>query len=405
MSASGHKSPQANESEYELVKTRKPKVVHVLHGLGTEGVIGGAERSVLDLVTYLQQGGEFDTDLVVLGPPDPAMRCPVPADRLHYLNLACPLGLGRHIFQGAWRLRRVIRRLGPDLVHSHLWLSDIVTALALAGDPIPHLCHLHDTREWMVSRLTACRLRRWLYRAAVVGRSKTRFVACAEAVKDFVATSLGIAAPRIALVRYGIVVERWRPERLIPAEGPIRVIGCAGRVVREKGQDLLIRVASELISQGREVEVRLAGGSRRTGAEFYDLAQSLGVANRIQFLGRVADMKSFYEGIDIYVLPSRSSEGLPISILEAMAMERPVVATAIAGVPEAVRDGIEGRLVPPEDVGALTRAIRGLVEHPATAAAMGKHGRQRVEQLFSVERMVEEMAKLYGVILGRSGQP
>ena len=382
------------------MQAERQKVLHVLAGLGTEGVVGGAEREALDLMMRLEEHGQYEPHAAVLGRKDPQFSEPLPAGRIHYMDLPYSLGLGAHIFAAARRLRAHLRHINPVLVHSHLWLPDLVTALAVAGTPIMHIPHLHDTREWMAAADWRCRLRRVLYRLAT-RRLRTRFVACAEAVRQYVARHLAIPAERITVVRYGVPVERWNPSRSVPVDGSrMRIVGSAGRLVPEKGQDVLIRAVAKLAQAGRTVTLRLAGGMRRTGEEFAGLARRLGLAEQVDFLGRVRDMRSFYDGLDVYVLPSRSSEGLPVSILEAMAMRRPVIATDVAGVREAITNGVQGYVVPPGDADALAQALDRLLRDPATAARMGDSGRRRVEEEFTLERMTAEMVRFYDRILG-----
>ncbi|HIE10617.1 MAG TPA: glycosyltransferase family 1 protein [Kiritimatiellae bacterium] len=377
------------------MKAEGTKVLHVFAGLSTEGVVGGAERAILDLLLPLEHRWGYECHVAVLGRKDPQLREPLPPGRIHYLNLSYSLGLGFHIVTAARRLRAYLRRINPALVHSHLWLADVVTALAVAGQPIVHVVHLHDTREWMAAGDWRCRLRRALYRLAA-GGARTRYVACAEAVRRYVAGRLAIPAERITVVRYGIPVERWRAERSVPVDGArMHIVGCAGRLVPEKGQDVLIRAAAKLARGGPKVVLRLAGGMRRTGADFVRLARRLGLADQVEFLGRVREMRAFYDGLDVYVLPSRSSEGLPLSILEAMAMQRPVVATDVGGVREAITSGEEGYVVPAGDADALGAALERLLRDPSGAARMGDCGRRRVQRDFTLERMADEVAQFY----------
>jgi len=375
------------------------RIVHVFGSLGTEGVVGGAERAALDLLEELERSGRYECRVAVIGPPDPEWRSPLPDGRVEYLHCPYRLGLGVHIPQAAARLQHRLRELRPTLLHSHLWLADMVAGLAARAVGVPHVAHLHDTRLWMSSGHPSCRLRRWLYRR-ILRRAGSRFVACAAAVKGYAQRHLGLPPERVAVIRYGIRAERWQPRRVPAGEGAVRVIGCAGRLVWEKGQDLLIRAVARLAAQGLELHLRLAGGARKTGERFARLAEELGIARRVEFLGRVRDMRAFYDSIDLYVLPSRSSEGLPVSVLEAMAMARPVVVTDVAGAREEVDDGVEGKVVPPGDEEALALAIRDLAADPTAAARMGQRGRERVRRDFTVERMAADMDRFYRSYVG-----
>jgi glycosyltransferase involved in cell wall biosynthesis len=136
------------------------------------------------------------------------------------------------------------------------------------------------------------------------------------------------------------------------------------------------------------------GGEGPSRPDLERLAVELGLAGRCQFHGAVADVPAFLAGLDICVLCSRS-EGMPNVILEYMASGRPVVATAVGGVPEMVRDGVDGLLVPPGDAGRLADAWRRLLDDPALAARLAAAARARVRERYSKERTVERFERFY----------
>ena len=172
------------------------------------------------------------------------------------------------------------------------------------------------------------------------------------------------------------------------------MIGTAARFCSEKGIDRLLLAASQLRSEGRNVEVRLAGdGSLRPKLE--ELAQSLGIADAVHFVGVVSDMPAFYSNLDVFVSPSLSSEGLSLSFLEAMAMGKAVVATTVGGAAEAVTDSVDGFLVAPDDVNALAGALRILLRDHALREKMGRNARERVEQQFTTRQMVNAVWEMY----------
>jgi glycosyltransferase involved in cell wall biosynthesis len=127
-------------------------------------------------------------------------------------------------------------------------------------------------------------------------------------------------------------------------------------------------------------------------------ARELGINNRVEFLGHRNDIPELLARCDLFVLPSLY-EGFPLSILEAMAAGKPVVATAVGGTPEAVIDGVTGYLVPSGDVPALATAIRKVLTDPVLAYKMGLSGRERVQNVFSLDMMVQSYAQLYQDLL------
>jgi len=139
--------------------------------------------------------------------------------------------------------------------------------------------------------------------------------------------------------------------------------------------------------------VEIAGGGSCL-EELQGLAASLGVADRIAFLGEVRNIPAVLGGSRMFVLPSRS-EGIPLTALEAMAWGLPVVATRVGGLPEVVEQGVTGLLVPPADPTALADAMVAVWSSPELRDRMGRAGRQRAEEYFDVRRMVAQYEDLY----------
>jgi glycosyltransferase involved in cell wall biosynthesis len=129
-------------------------------------------------------------------------------------------------------------------------------------------------------------------------------------------------------------------------------------------------------------------------------ARELGVADRIRFVGAPPDIARVLDALDVLTLPA-TAEGLALSAIEASALGRPVVATAVDGMPEVIREARTGRLVPPGDPAALSRAIRGVLRDPLGAQRMGRAGRDFVLDRFSLDRQVASTARVYRDLAGR----
>ncbi len=164
-----------------------------------------------------------------------------------------------------------------------------------------------------------------------------------------------------------------------------------------KGHASLIDATVQILEKFPNTKVLLVGdGPRRSQME--NKVSALALSDTIIFTGIRQDVREILPLFDLFVLPSLS-EGLPVSILEAMAASKPVVATYVGGVPEAVVDGVTGLLVPPRDPTALAQAIVHLLGDPDLRQQMGQAGRERVLEHFSVERMVERTQNLYEQLL------
>ncbi len=176
--------------------------------------------------------------------------------------------------------------------------------------------------------------------------------------------------------------------------GELRVL-CVGRLVHLKGQSMLIRAAADLRERGVDVRIVLIGDGPKRG-DLEQLARRLGVEDRVELLGSVgqSEIRAYYEACDIFCLPS-FAEGLPVVLMEAMALERPVVTTQIMGIPELVEDGVAGLLVPPETSTSLTEAIAELASDPERRASMGRAGRAKVLAEFDVTHSAELLRPLF----------
>jgi glycosyltransferase involved in cell wall biosynthesis len=184
----------------------------------------------------------------------------------------------------------------------------------------------------------------------------------------------------------------------MPRVGPGPVIGALGRFSPEKGFDLVLRSLATLPT---EVTCVLVGdGPQREALEH--LAEELGVRDRVVFTGWVGRPRDYLPGFDVVAMPSRF-EAFGLVAIEAALAERPVVATDVDGIPDAVVDGSTGLLVPPEDPAALAEAISTLLGDPSTREEMGRRGRARSLERFSVERMAGSYEDLYRRLLSAGG--
>jgi glycosyltransferase involved in cell wall biosynthesis len=177
------------------------------------------------------------------------------------------------------------------------------------------------------------------------------------------------------------------------------LVGGVGRLSGEKGFDLLIRATRQLLDQGRDVSLAIAGEGEEL-PRLQKLVQELSLGDRVQLVGYCSDMRPFYEALDVFALSSLR-EGLPNVLLEAMAMETPVVSTRIAGVPRLVRDGVTGLLIEPGSISELTRALGQMLESQQLRARCAQAGRELIEADFSFAIRMQKLATIYDELLGR----
>ena len=310
------------------------------------------------------------------------------------------------------RLARLIRRVRPHILHTHTAKAGAVGRLAalLAGDARPpivvHTFHGHVLRGYFDPLRTAGfrLLERWL------ATKTTALVAVSPQVRDDL-VSLGVAPrERFVVVRLGIELEQrvaaerdGRVEsRRVLGIGPDRfAVGWIGRMTGVKRTDDVLRAFRRLRDRGVDACLCMVGdGPDRPAVE--RRAHELGVMRDTLFLGYQEEVAPYYAAFDAMILPS-INEGTPVSAIEALAAGRPVVATRVGGVPDVVREGEDGFLVEPGDVDGLADRLARLAADPELRERLGAAGRGRVIPRYSVERLVDDVDRLYRSLLETRG--
>lgn len=283
----------------------------------------------------------------------------------------------------------------PDLIHSWLWTADVVAASAAARLKIPHVVHVVDRRNWQASSLLKHRYRKWITKRHF-DRAGSHFLAVSQAAADFAVTHLQIDAHKISVAYNSI---NTLPFLSIPDSPvwldtglPVR-IGIAARIEAEKGHIYLLQAVKLLRARDVNISVKITGdGSERARLEQF-VAEN-GLADCVEFVGWVDNVTDFLKGIDIFAVPSIDSEGLPTTILEAMAAGRLVIATDTGGASEAITPQT-GRIVPPRDADALADAIQEAYNNRTKVAEMVGEGRKRVQEKFSMPAMLSTIQAKY----------
>jgi glycosyltransferase involved in cell wall biosynthesis len=307
-------------------------------------------------------------------------------------------------------LVRIIRAFRPDLVHTHTAKAGMLGRLSatIAGRRRPtivHTYHGHVLEGYFgpAQNLLYRRLERALARVSdcLIGVSQAT-------VDDLVRLRIA-PRERFRVVPIGLDLDRFvrlrahdgADFRTRIGAGPDDVLLIyVGRLVPIKRVDVIIRALAEVCRAG--VPARLAvvgGGNSRT--ELESLAVSCGVGDRVGFVGYMSDIAPGLAAGDIAVLSS-DNEGTPVSLIEAAAAERPVVATAVGGVPEVIRSGA-GLLVPAGDHRAFAVAVAQLAGDAELRSSMGARGRRHVLERFSAARLIADIEALYEELLDGGG--
>jgi glycosyltransferase involved in cell wall biosynthesis len=223
-----------------------------------------------------------------------------------------------------------------------------------------------------------------------------RYIAVSQAVAGVLCQGFQIPCRKIRVVHNGV---RIAASNRAPCIRKYPVVLMTGRLSKEKGHEYLLQAAALV----PHLTVELAGeGPERPSLEAK--ARELGIEDRVSFLGYREDVADLLANCDVFVLPSLT-EGLPVSVLEAMAASRPVIASEVGGNKEVVVHGETGLLVPPRDAAALADALRRTVCDPAVARQFGVAGKARVEREFSDDVMVRQVSQIYDELLGSHVSP
>lgn len=323
---------------------------------------------------------------------------PLAVLRREFLSARGLTGMGRRLRRDRRALGRLVRDRDVALVHSN-------TSVVLAGQPVaerarvPHLLHVREIYEGALGRPAARawpRLRTRLERA-----DRLACISRAVAAQFRGAPHAGVIHD--ALVREPDPAGRDEARALLDLPADRFVVALVGRISDWKGQDVLARAlaAPPLAAIGA---IGLVAGSAYRGAarlesELRELRDELGLADRLPLLGYRDDMDTLLGAADAVAVPSTRPEPLGNVAIEAAAAGLPVVASAHGGLPEIVRHGLTGELVPPGDAELLAQALRGLADDPARARRLGAAGAEDVRRRFARPRLVAEVQSAYDDLL------
>ncbi|MBI1796502.1 MAG: glycosyltransferase [Candidatus Eisenbacteria bacterium] len=302
---------------------------------------------------------------------------------------------------GMLRTFRALRRHAPALLHiHHVWpaADRYLPAIARAAG-VPHVVVTEHIVGRSHSGAQRALKRRELDRADAV-------TTVCGAVADSLVRDYGVERARLRVVPNGAdppdeddehpAARRLRDELGAGQFRPLWV--CAGRLEEQKGHAVLIDALAQLKSRSLDFVCAIAGnGALRQALE--RRAESLGLGRSLRFLGQIEAIGPLLAAADACVLPSLW-EGLPLTLLEAMARGRPTIASAVGGIPEVVDDGVTGRLVPPGDVGALAAALEDFHRRPAESRVLGAAAAAEVRAEYTWPRVVERFEAVYDEVLG-----
>jgi glycosyltransferase involved in cell wall biosynthesis len=369
------------------------KVLHLINTLAA----GGAELHLLTLGRYLKRLG-VETVVAYLkeGRGSRPLRPDFEAAGIPVFYLG---GEGVDFVRPWLQLHRLLKRVKPDILHTHLPRADLLGFLTrLSGFSGSWACSVHGiyVNHW--------RGRKTLPLFKFIWHQADRIIAISVAVRKWLVKDCGLAPEKVQVVYYGIEPERWSlPSHDLRSKWELNgqlLVGTIGRLEPVKGHDILIRAMPSVVQKFPQATLLIAGHDPWDyGRVLKGLTAQLGLGEHVRFLGFQDDVPSFLHALDVFAFASRS-EGFGQVVIEAMAAGKPVVVSRIAPLTEIVVDGETGLWAEPGIPESFAEKILWLLAHPEEARTMGRRGKERVHTLFLASCMAEETVHIYERVLG-----
>lgn len=367
--------------------SRPIRVVHAVISLAP----GGLERQVLNLVLA---SGNFSQPAHVICMQergDLAQAAPQ--------QITCLEKSKGGFFRTLIQMRRTLRRIGCDVLHTHQ-IGPLVYG-GLAAKALPHVVVVHTQH----GRFQQSSLRQRLFRN-IASHCVDKFCCVSSDIRDQVSSMRMVSESKLAVVSNGIDVDRFSS---LPDSGCIRdslgipadalVIGTVGRLAKVKRHDRLLKAFFDVRSKLPQLHLLIVGdGPQRSSLE--NLADQLGLASHTHFVGFQEEVAPYLAAMNVFVQTSET-EGMPIAILEAWASNCPVVATRVGGVPELIDDGKTGLLCEFGDHPSLVRAIDRLLHDPDLTAALTSAACQQVAERYGIQSVLRSYHSHYLPLLQR----
>jgi glycosyltransferase involved in cell wall biosynthesis len=299
-------------------------------------------------------------------------------------------------------LYRLIKQKNIQVARSHRYHANLYGRVAARLADVPVIVSsVHD--NYRMDK----RLKRRIINH-ILSKISDKIIAVSESIKKDIVIYDKIDTSKILVIPNSVDIERFNPEgnfANIKEEFLIKnndiVIGFVGRIVPAKGLEYLIDTLSYLKEEFRNIKLLIIGeGSLVDGLK--EKSKENNVNDSVIFTGRRRDIHDILSCIDIFVMPS-IAEGLPNALLEAMAMAKPIVATEVGGIPEVIKNGINGLLVPPRNAESITTAIKTLLADMHLTTKMGQRARNYVEENLSIQATVRKWESLYISLLKEKG--
>jgi glycosyltransferase involved in cell wall biosynthesis len=361
--------------------------------------LGGGQMHVLLLAKYLK-AANFDVEIATAAQGwlvDEAVKIDIVVHQIAISN--------NLTWQSFHDMRQLLRLPKFDVLHTHGGTAGFWVRLVVAGfknRPVVvhtyhglHYLHICQSLGWNIQ----AKIKRAIFRR--IDRLLLKYtdrIVCVCRSDYQKAIEAGVAdRDRTSIVYNGIEVDKFShplnrssARQLFAIDSTEFVFGNVGRLHEQKGHKFLLQAFAKM--RNRAISIVIGDGNMRD--ELIALAAKLAISDRVLFLGARADIHEFLSAIDVFVMPSLW-EGQPIALLEALAMGKPCIASAVDGIPEIISDGINGYLVNPQDIETLAQLMDDAIENPHLWEKFADLGVSRIDPKFLAQNMAAEIAKIY----------
>lgn len=362
---------------------KKYKVIHLLEWFD---ISGGLERVTLEIACGLDKD-KYDVEIWCVDRGgklvEVAQQKKIPVRILNIASYYNPLNI--------LKLAMAFRKAKPDIIHTHVYFAATIARIAatIAGVPVC-INHVHST-YWQYTSQN-------LFIERLLSRVTKKIICVSNNVRDFVINHEKIDPSKVEVIYNGIssvnILSRQDERQAFKAaEGEV-IITSVASLFENKGHKVLLKALSLLPDQCKNFKCWMVGEGPME-KELKELTQQLDLASQVVFWGVREDVGRFLSASDIFILASIHREGMPISVLEAMSVQVPVIASKVGGLPEIIDDQKNGLLVPPDDPACLARAIEGLILSSDLRRQYAKEASIKFEGYFCAKLMVERIENLY----------
>ncbi len=373
------------------------RICYIIPSLG----LGGSEKFLLELIKHLSTS-DYNFQIICLYKGGFL----VPLFEEKGISV-CVVGM-KNIYdiRGLIKVFKVLQSFNPDIIHTKLTHSDIISGIINFVKSGPVLVSTVESyHEWERAQTLKMFIKKQVL-SLIYRKFYHVIIPVCNYIKQQICSMIDIPDNKIKVIYNGVDTSFFSPNISHPHK-KIRnhfglneqdyVIGTIGRLNEVKNQTLLLEAIAHLQHNELPLKCLIVGdGYKRKDLE--KRAAELGCERIVRFIDAQRDVRNILDILDIFVLPSRA-EGLSITLLEAMAMEKPVIATAVGGNQELIRNGQNGFLVPPGDSNTLASIILHLFQHPHKAVSVGKAARQYILEHFDINIIAHKYNTLYKTLL------